>query len=94
MLELNPELVALLAAALAFLVGEGLQSLGRLLKIDLSGQVAAIASVITAFLVAVINGLFTFIPAEYIPYVKGLLGALVIIFGPAGVHSVLKRVKK
>lgn len=94
MVELGPELVALIGVALAFLVGEGLQSISRLLGRDLSGYAAALTSALTALLVAIVNGLITFVPPQYLPYVKGLLAALVVIFGPAGVHSVLKRAKK
>lgn len=94
MVELPSELIVLLGAGIAFLVGEGLQSLSRLLGIDLSGHVAAIAAAVTALLVAALNGLLGLIPVEYLPYVKGLLAFLVIVFAPAGVHSVLKRARK
>lgn len=91
MLELPSGLVGLIAALVGMLVGEGLQSLGRLLKIDLSGQVAAVTSMIVGLLVASVNGALALIPAQYIPYVQGVLAFLVIVFVPAGIHSVLKK---
>lgn len=91
MLELPVELIGLLSALVGMLVAEGLQSLGKLVKIDLSGQATAITSMLVGLLVASVNGALAMIPAEYVPYVQAVLTGLVIIFVPAGIHSVLKK---
>lgn len=89
-IELSSEHILLLSALLGFLVGEGVQSLGRLIGRDLSGHVPAITAALTGLLVATVNGLIAFVPTEHIVWVRVLLGAVLIVFGPAGVHSVLK----
>lgn len=93
-MELGPELVAVLSALVGMLVAEGLQSLSRLLNRDLSGYATALVAAIVSLVVAVVNGAFALIPAEYAPYAKGILAFLVVVLAPAGFHSLLKKIRK
>lgn len=91
MLELSPELIAVLSAAVGMLVAEGLQSLGRLLNRDFSGHAAALTAAIVGLLVASVNGLLGLVPPEYTKVVSGLLAFLVIVLGPMAIHSIIKK---
>ena len=93
MLELSPELVTLIAGLVGFVVAEGLQSLSRVVGRDLSGLATALTAAVVAVLVASVNGLLGLIPEAYVPFVRGVLAFLVIVFAPAGIHSILKRAK-
>lgn len=93
MLELSPELVGAISAFVGFVVAEGLQSLSRVVKRDLSGLATALTAAFVSVLVASVNGLLGLIPPQYTPFVRGLLAFLVIVLGPVGIHSILKKAR-
>ena len=91
MLELDPELQALIIAGVTFLVVEGLKALSNLIGLDLSGAGAAITAGIVALALAVVNGLIGQIPLEYHEIVRVVMALLVAIIGSFGVHRQFKR---
>jgi hypothetical protein len=87
-----PELLTIaLAALIGMLVAEGLKAIGQRLGKDLSPLVAGLTASITAALVAIMEGGLDLIPAEYKIFVQALLAALVVVFGPSGIHRQLVR---
>jgi len=86
MLELDPELQAILVPFLTFLVVEGLKSLGALLKLDLSGAAAAVSAGVVALVLTFINALLGFIPPEYHEIARGLMAFLVVVLSSFGIH--------
>ena len=92
-MELPVELVVVLAALVGMLVAEGLQQLSRLLGRDLSGHAAALTAAIVGLLVASVNGVLALVPAQYVPFVNGLLAFLVIVLGPMALHSFLRKLQ-
>ena len=94
MIELPEALVLAFSGAIGFLVAEGLQSLSRLVGRDLSGHATALTASIVGLLVVIANGLIAQVPAEYEVWVKVIIGALVILFAPAGFHSLFVRPQK
>lgn len=89
--KLPEPLVLALAALVGMLVAEGLKAIGTKLGKDFSGLAAGIASSVTAALVAIVEGVLDIVPADYQLYVQAVLAALVVVFGPAGIHRQLKR---
>ena len=91
MLELSPELQALLIAGVTFLITEGLKSLSNLLGFDLSGAGAAITAALVAVALAIVNGLLGSIPPEFHEIARVVMTLLVAILGSFGVHRQFKR---
>jgi len=91
MLELDPQLQALILAGVTYLVTEGLKSLSNLLGFDLSGAGAAITAGIMALLLAAVSGLLNLIPPQYHEIAKVVMALIVSIFGSFGVHRLFKR---
>ena len=91
MLELSPELQALLIAGVTFLVTEGLKALSNLLGFDLSGAGAAVTAALVAVALAAINGLLGAIPPEFHEIARVVMTLLVAILGSFGVHKQFKR---
>jgi len=91
LLELNPELQAVILAGVTFLVTEGLKALSNLLGFDLSGAGAAITAGVMAFLLAVLGGVFALIPPEFHEIASIIQVLLVAILGSFGVHRQFKR---
>lgn len=89
-LTLPTELQALLAAGIGYLVTQGLKSLSKLLKVDLSGWGAALAASIVTTVVYFFTALLSAIPASAQPSVAIGLTLLVSILGAFGVHSTVK----
>ena len=90
-MELPEPLMLALAALVGMLVAEGLKAIGAKLGKDLSPLAAGLTSSLTAVLVAVAEGTLGLVPAEYQVYVTALLAALVVVFGPPGIHRQLQR---
>jgi len=91
MLELNPELQALLIAGVTFLVTEGLKALSEMLGWDLSGLGAAITAALVAVALTAVNGLLGLIPPQYYEIARSVMALLVVIFGSFGIHRQFKR---
>jgi len=91
MLELNPELQALLIGFITLLVTEGLKSLGSLIGFDLSGAAAALTAGVVAVLLSLVNGLFGLIPPAYFEIAQVVMTLLVAILGSFGAHRQLTR---
>jgi hypothetical protein len=85
------ELELALAGLLAYLITEGLKSLGRYLKIDLSGHKAAITQALVGLLIVVVNGALALLPIEYHQIAEIVMVVLVALFAPAGVYNTFKK---
>ena len=90
MLELNPELQALLLAGVTYLVTQGLKSFGALVGFDLSGAAAAITAGLMGIVLAILSGLLGIIPAEYHEIANIIMALLVGILGSFGIHKTVK----
>lgn len=90
MLELDPQLQAMLLALVTLLVTDGLKALGELLKIDISGAASAIVAAVVALVLAVINGLFGFVPPEFHEVVRVIMQLLITILSAYGAYRQLK----
>ena len=91
MLELDPELQALLIAGITFLVVEGLKALSNLVGLDLSGAAAAVTAGLVALVLAAISGVLGWIPPEYHEIARVVMALLVAILGSFGIHRQFKR---
>ena len=91
MLELNPELQALIIAGITFLVVEGLKALSNLIGLDLSGAAAALTAGVVAVVLAALTGLLGLVPPEYHEIARVVMALLVAILGSFGVHRQFKR---
>ena len=91
MLELDPELQALLIAGITFLVVEGLKALSNLVGLDLSGAAAAVTAGLVALALAAISGVLGWIPPEYHEIARVVMALLVAILGSFGIHRQFKR---
>jgi hypothetical protein len=89
-LEIPLELQALIAMGIGYLVTQGLKSLGRLVKVDLSGWGAAITASIVTAVIYFLHALLSAIPAAAQPSVAIGLTLLVSILGAFGVHTTVK----
>jgi len=94
MLELDPQLQALLVAAVTFLVTEGLKALSNLIGFDLSGSASAIVAGVVALALAFVNGLLGFVPPEFHQVAQIIMALLVAILSSFGVHKTVKRFGK
>ena len=91
MLELDPELQALLIAGITFLVVEGLKALSNLVGLDLSGAAAAVTAGLVALALAAISGVLGWVPPEYHEIARVVMALLVAILGSFGIHRQFKR---
>ena len=91
MLELDPELQALLIAGITFLVVEGLKALSNLVGLDLSGAAAAVTAGLVALALAAISGVLGWVPPEYHEVARVVMALLVAILGSFGIHRQFKR---
>ena len=91
MLELDPELQALIIAGITFLVVEGLKALSNLVGLDLSGAAAAVTAGLVALALAAISGVLGWIPPEYHEIARVVMALLVAILGSFGIHRQFKR---
>ena len=91
MLELSPELQALLIAGVTFLVTEGLKALGGLLKIDVSGAGSVVVAALVGVLLLLVNGWLALIPPEYNEIARSVMSLLVVVLSSFGVHKTVKR---
>lgn len=92
--ELPVELQALLAAAIGYLVTQGLKSLSQLLKSDLSGWGAAITASVVTTVIYFFNAILSAVPASAQPSVAIGLMLVVSILGAFGVHATVKGKKQ
>lgn len=91
MIELDPQLQALIIAGLTWLVTEGLKSLSGALGIDLSGAKTAVVAALVALVLAGVNGLLGLIPAQYHQVAQVIMTLLVAILGAFGIHNQAKK---
>lgn len=91
MLELDPQLQALILAGVTYIVMEGLKALSSVIKIDLSGAAAAVTAGIMAVLLAALSGVLALVPPEYHEVARVVMALIVAIFGSAGLHRLIKR---
>ena len=91
MLELNPELQAIIIGLLTVLVTEGLKALGALVKLDLSGAAAAVTAGVVALVLTTVNALLGFVPPEYHELARGIMAFLIVVLSSFGVHRQLVR---
>ena len=89
-IELPLELQALVAAGVGYLVTQGLKSLSKLLKADLSGWSAAITASVVTTVVYFFHAILSAVPVEAQPSVSIFLMLIVSILGAFGVHSAVK----
>lgn len=93
MVQLPPELEALIFAGVVFLVTEGLKVVSGWLGFDLSGAGAAIAAGLVAAVVALLNGLLGAIPPQFADIANAVLSLIIILLGAFGIHRQSKRGK-
>ncbi len=91
MVNLPPELQALIAALVIFAVTEGLKVVAGWFKLDLSGFAAGLSAALVTVVVAFLNGLLGQVPAQYADAVNLALLLLVSILGAFGVHGIKKQ---
>ena len=89
-IELPLELQALVAAGVGYLVTQGLKSLSKLLKADLSGWSAAITASVVTTVVYFFHAILSAVPVDAQPSVSILLMFIVSLLGAFGVHSAVK----
>jgi uncharacterized membrane protein len=90
-MKLPLELELAVTGLLAYLITEGLKSLGRYFNIDVSGYKAALVSVFSGLLIATVNGALALLPIEYHQIAEIVMVVLVAVFAPAGVYSTFKK---
>ena len=93
MLELDPQLQALILAAVTYFVTEGLKALSNVLGFDLSGAAAAVTAGIMGLILAVLSGLLAFIPPQYHEIAQVVMSLIVVIFGTFGVPRFVRDFK-
>ena len=91
MLELDPNLQALILAGVTYLVVEGLKSLGGVFGIDLSGAGAAVTAAVMAVVLASLSGLLAWVPVQYHEVAQVVMSLIVVIFGSFGAHGIVKK---
>jgi FtsH-binding integral membrane protein len=91
MLELSPDLQALLFAGVTFLVTEGLKALGPFLKIDISGAKSVVVAALVGVLLLLVNGWLALIPPEYHEVARSVMSLVVVVLSSFGVHKTVKR---
>ena len=90
MLELDPNLQALLLGFITLLVTDGLKSVGELFKVDISGAASAVTAGVVALVLSFVNGLFGFIPPEFHEIARIVMQLLVTVLGAFGAYRQLK----
>jgi len=91
MLELDPNLQALILAGVTYIVVEGLKSLGGVFNIDLSGAATAVTAAVMAVVLAGLSGVLAWIPPQYHEVAQVVMSLIVVIFGSFGVHGIVKK---
>lgn len=89
--SLPDPLKALLLIGVTFIVTELLKLLGNVLKLDLSGYAAQIASAVVASILVIANMLLAKIPLEYEPIVTAVLNLAVVLLGSWGTYKVFRQ---
>ena len=93
MLELDPQLQALILAGVTYVVIEGLKALSGVLGFDLQGAAAAVTAGVMGLILAVLSGLLAFIPPQYHEIAQVVMSLVVVIFGSFGTHRIIKAFK-
>jgi hypothetical protein len=83
-------LQALIAAAIGWLVTQGLKSLSTVIKYDLSGAATAITGALVTAVIFFLNALLAAIPADAREPVSVALALLVSILGAYGIAGTVK----
>ena len=91
MLELDPNLQAIILAGVTYIVVEGLKSLGGVFGIDLSGAGTAVTAAVMAVVLAALSGVLAWIPPQYHEIAQVVMSLIVVIFGSFGVHGIRKK---
>lgn len=91
LIELPDPLKALLLIAVTFVVTELLKMLGNVIKVDLSGYTAQIASAVVASILVIVNVLLSKIPVGYEPTVTAVLNLIVVLLGSWGTYKVYRQ---
>lgn len=89
---MEKDMQTLIAAAIGYLVTEGLKSLSALLGRDLSGSSAAISAALVTAFVLFAEAMLSAVPDSYQPIVRALMSLLVAVFGAFGIHRLKKSV--
>ena len=88
-----PTVNALILVLVTFIVTQGLKALAQLLKVDLSGNTAAITAGMVGLLITLFNTvLLPLIPSAAIPVIEPTAAALIAILGAFGVHYTIKSI--
>jgi F0F1-type ATP synthase assembly protein I len=90
-MQLPNELQVILAAAIAFLITQGLKSISERFGLDLSGSAAVLTASAVTFVTVFANSLLAFIPPEAQPIISAIFGLLVALFGAFGLHRTLSK---
>lgn len=94
LVEIQQPLQLLLLGLVTIAVTEILKQLGGLLKYDLSGYTAQIASAIVASILVVINALLSHIPTGFEETASAILNLIVVLLTAWGGYKALKQIVK
>jgi hypothetical protein len=92
-IQLSPELAALLAAGIGFLVTAGLKDLGSRIGVDFTSLASGITGAIVTAAVFFANNLLAMVPAQLQPVAVALMPALVAVFAAYGIHGTAKSLR-
>ena len=92
-IELPDPLKALLLMGVTIAVTEGLKWISGLLKRDLSGYSAQVASAIVAAILVLVNAVLSHVPAQFEPIANSILSLIVVLLGAWGAYKFGKQIK-
>lgn len=92
-LTLSPEMQALLAAGIGFLITAGLKSLSQALGKDLTGMAAGVTGAVVTAVVFFSNSLLALVPESAQPAVVAGMALVVAVFGAFGIHGTIKSLR-
>jgi hypothetical protein len=88
LIELPPELKALIAIAITVVVTEILKYFGAKLNVDLTGYAAQVTVTLVGAVLVIINAVLSNVPAEFAPIVQQVLVLIVVALGSFGAYKV------
>lgn len=89
MLDFQTALNVIFIAVITYAVTQGIKSLSRAVKVDLSGAIVPVIAAAVAALTAFSPAIYEAIPIEYRGVVATLVIALAGTFGSAGIHKTI-----
>lgn len=88
MIEIPLELKTLIGVAVTVIVTQVLKYLSAKMNYDLSGYAAQVTAALVGSVLVLLDGVFSNVPAEFVPLVNQLLLLAVVILGSFGAYKV------